>query len=185
MINSQRLASREERADFDEVQGEEEGHQARGIQENCEQDLQGGEVSDGEHLCRGLIALGVVLIGSHRAGSNGVLPECSRAAGHFSCSVAVTEQRPDRHHPSRSLQSLRQARDEDRMATSLNEPIIQSQLRLEHGPADRQHFLAVRVHPRIGIRQRDFAFVPRAGPRVSTGALRFRLAVSDEMRQFG
>ena len=90
-----------------------------------------------------------------RRGLGGLL-ERPRAAGHLSCRVAVTEQRPDRHHPSCSLQSLRQARDDDRVPTSLGESIVQSQRRLEHGPADRQHFLTLRVHARIGIRRLDF-----------------------------
>ena len=46
------------------------------------------------------------------AGALRGLLEHPRAVGHLSCRVAVTEQRPDRHHPSCSLQSLRQARDE-------------------------------------------------------------------------
>ena len=64
-----------------------------------------------------------------------------RAVGYLSSSVAVTEQRPHRHRPSRSLQLPRQARDDDRVPASLSESIVQSDGRLEHGPADRQHFL--------------------------------------------
>ena len=65
-------------------------------------------------------------------------------AGHLACGVAVAEQRPDRHRPSCSLQSLRQARDEDRVPAGLSKSIVQSQRRLEHGPADRKHLLALR-----------------------------------------
>ena len=70
------------------------------------------------------------------------------------------------------------------MRTSLNEPIIQSQLRLEHGPADRQYFLTLRVHTRIGIRRLDFSFprVPRADQCLPPGVLRFRLGASRQMR---
>ena len=142
---------REERPEFDRAEDGQEGHKARGVQDNREQDLQGREVSDGEHLCRGLVARGAARVGAQggRRGFGGLL-QCPRAAGDLSGRVAITEQRPHRHHPSCSLQSLRQARDDDRVAAGLSESIVQSQRRLEHGPADRQHFLTVRVDARIG-----------------------------------
>src|SRR6185436_7250340 len=94
----------EKGSDVGEVQGDEKDDQARGIQKYCEEDLQGGEVSDGEYLRRDLIVLDAVLTASQRAGSNlGGPPERSRTARHFSRSVAVTQERPDRHLPSRSL----------------------------------------------------------------------------------
>ena len=128
MMNSQRLAVVKNVPTSTKLRATEEGHQGRGIQEHREEDLQGGEVSDGEHLCRGLIALGAVLVAISRAAAAAwSLLEHSRAAGHLSCSVAVTEQRPDRHRPSRGLQLLRQARDEDRVPAGLSESIVQSQ----------------------------------------------------------
>src|SRR5467141_18248 len=126
-ISGVHFSGREDRSEFDEVEEAEENHHERGIQENREEDLQGGKVSDGEHLCRGLIALSAVLAGFHgvRKGLGG-LPERPWPVGHFSSSVAVTEQRPDRHHPSCRLQFLRQACDQDRVPTSLSESIVQS-----------------------------------------------------------
>ena len=70
------------------------------IQDNREQDLQGREVSDGEDLCRGLVAPGAALVGCHGGlGGLGGLPERPRAVGYLSRRVAVAEQRPDRHRP--------------------------------------------------------------------------------------
>ena len=177
---------REERPDFDEAQGGDKGDQTRGIQDNREEHLQGGEVSDGEHLGRGLIARGAVGVGFHRSGRDrGSVPERPRAPRHLACSVAVAEQRPDRHHPSCSLQSLRQTRDGDRVPAGLGESIVQSQRRLEHGPADRQHLLTVGIDGRVGIRRFCFPFssVARAGKCAPAGVLRFRLGISQQIRE--
>ena len=78
-----------------------------------------------------------VVVVDLRPDADGRLPGHPWPVRHFSNSVAVTEQRPDRHHPSCGLQFLRQACDEDRVPASLCESIIQSQRSLEHGPADR------------------------------------------------
>ena len=127
-MNSQRAGGREEASDFDRGRTRRRRPEARGIQEDREEDLQGGEVSDGEHLCRGLVALGAALVGFHGScGGLGGLLERPRAARHLSCGVAVAEQRPDRHRPSCSLQSLRQARDGDRVPAGLGKSIVQSQ----------------------------------------------------------
>ena len=79
--------------------------------------------------------------------------ERPRAVSYLSRRVAVTEQGADRHHPSCSMQLLRQARDGDRVPSGIDESIVQSQRHLEYCPADRQHFLTLRGKGLIGIRR--------------------------------
>ena len=71
--------------------------------------------------------------------------------GHLPCSVAVGEQCPDGHHPSRRPQALRQPRDDDRVPTMVSENIVPPQRAVEHVPADRQHFRRARFQLRIGV----------------------------------
>ena len=62
-------------------------------------------------------------------GAVGALAVCGAPAGGWPPFVPCCSRRagPDRHHPSCSLQLLRQARDEDRVPARLGEPIVQSQ----------------------------------------------------------
>ena len=114
--HERREASGPERSDVDEVCHAENRQEHWEIQDHREEDLQGGEISDGEHLGRGLIAPGGVRVGLHLScgGPAGVWRP-PRADGDLACRVAFAEERPERHHPSCSLESLCQTRDEDRV----------------------------------------------------------------------
>ena len=174
------------RSDVDEVCNAENRQEHWEIQDNREEDLQGGEISDGEHLGRGLIAPGGVRVGLHLScgGPAGVWRP-PRADGDLACRVAFAEERPERHHPSCSLESLCQTRDEDRVPAGLRESIVRSQRGLEHRLADRQHLLAVGVQTLSGMLWCGLPLPGRlrAGPSVSEGDLRLRRGVSQQVRE--
>src|SRR5262245_49546296 len=116
-----------ERADVDKAQRENESDQGRRIEQDRKERLQGGEISDWEHFCRGATVRNV--------DDNGIdgsrvgylcLPGRSRSAGHFARRIAVAKKRSNRHHPSGRLQLLREARDQDRVSTGLDETIVQA-----------------------------------------------------------
>ena len=175
----------EELPDFKEAESAEKGHQCRRIRYDRKEDLQGGEVSDGEHLCRGLVTRGAPAGGFHQGRRGPGVPRArAQAAGDLSGSVAIAEQRSHRHRPSCGLQSLRQARDGDRVRASLNETIVQSQGGLEYRPADRQHLIALGGHAGFDIKRPNVrvASVPRDGHSVPAGIARFRLGVSQQTR---
>ena len=65
MMNAERLAVVKIVPEFDEVEEAEERHHERGCR-NIAKGLRVVKVTDGEHLCRGLVALGVELAGFHR-----------------------------------------------------------------------------------------------------------------------
>ena len=120
---------------------------------NEEQGLQGGEIPDGEDLCRCLIALAAARVVLCRQ-PWGPREPARAPLGRLATFLAVlqsVEQRPDGHQPSCRPQALRQSRDDDRVPTMVSEHIVPSQRVLEHVPADRQHFLRSRLHVRIGV----------------------------------
>ena len=177
-------AGREECLHVNQGERADEGYEERRIQESREEDLQSGEVSDGEHLCRALVALSAGLAEFHRSGRRlGGLLERARAVGDLPHCVAVTEQRPDRHHPSCSLQFLRQASDEDRVPPASVNP-SSNPSGVEQGAADRQHLLALGAGA-FGSGQFGnlLPFVRRIGRRILTRVFRFRLGASQEMSQ--
>ena len=120
-----------------------EGHEAQeadqqwGVQHQQEQELQGGEMSDGEHQCCCLIALRAASarLGGGRDDLAGLL-KLLRALSHLSHCVATTEERPDRYRPSCGPQSLRQLRDEDRVPAMVGEGIVPSQCGAKQITAD-------------------------------------------------
>ena len=64
-MNVERRAVAEQRSDVDEVRNAENRQEGWEIQDDREEDLQGREISNGEHLGRGLIAPGGIRVGLH------------------------------------------------------------------------------------------------------------------------
>ena len=107
-------------------------------------------------------------------------PGRPRAAGHLPCRVAVPEEIPDLHRPSRGLEALRQPRHGDRVAACPGEAVVRSQRTREDRPADRQGFLARGGQAGIGVPRpaRPVLRLRRAvrGFRTGAGGFRSRLA---------
>src|SRR6476660_9521597 len=90
---------------------------------------------------------------------------------YLSRGVAVTAPRADRDWPTRHLQSLRQTRDDDRVPARINKSIVHTQLSFKHGPAERQHILALMRSRRVPCTDRlDFSFRYFVGDRQRAAA---------------
>ena len=170
---------REELADVREAQGDEGGRQRRGVQGQREEGLQRGE--DSHRQDRIAIGRGLASVASRgRWRALRRRPGSPRAGGHLPRRVAVPEEIPDLHRPSRGLEALRQARDGDRVSASPGESVVRSQRIRKDRPADRERFLAREGPIGIGVRwpATPVLRVRRSGQgfRAGAGGFRSRLA---------
>ena len=119
-----------------------------GIQDEREEHLQGGEVSDGEHLCRGLIALAAVLVGICAGAARASAACCStrgRLATFRTVLQSLSSARTDTIHPAACSCCARRAMRIECPPASANPSSSPSGVS-NTAPADRQHFFAVGVH---------------------------------------
>ena len=165
----------------------EKAHQGRDVEQQEEQHLKGGEVPvESTSDAASTRSLRLRSDRAAAAGGSGGLLELPWESGHSSRRVAVGEQIPDGHLPSRLPQACRQLRDQDRMPAMVGEDVVPSQRGVEHLPADRQDLLGARFHAPLRRRVRSPALRSCSPGRGATRVLlRLRPGVGSSRERSG